>query len=121
LGWSYNRLHAGNKGKLNIFYEKKCNRLHFFKLIATLVVRFGKLLTVITKEITIDLMLPKQIPATFSEQPMSSKDRLGGVLPSFWPFLSSLFIIGAGQTENVPKVQLVLYKDKPIVNQNLQI
>jgi hypothetical protein len=63
-------------------------------------------------------MPPKQIPATFSERPMSSKDRLGGVLPSLWPFLSSLFIIGAGQTENVPNVQLVLHKDRPIVNQN---
>jgi hypothetical protein len=63
-------------------------------------------------------MLPKQIPATFSEQPMSIKDRLGGVLPSLWSFLSSLLIIGARQTENAPNVQLVLHKDRPIVNQN---
>jgi hypothetical protein len=63
-------------------------------------------------------MLPKQIPATFSEQRMSSKGSLGGNFPSFWPFLSSLFIIGAGQTENVPNVQLVFYKGRPIVNQN---
>jgi hypothetical protein len=54
------------KGKLSIFFEKKCNRLHYFRILFTLAMQIRITAHLPNKKITIEPMQQKRQSALWS-------------------------------------------------------